>query len=123
MPSAQIPTMATLEALAKPGNAQIANSVKPKAAKQPSKPKQAKSGPNPAKASIPQPSRGGSPRQQIQAAQQPASFKRGGKVKKTAVYKLHKGERVLNPKQTAKAESLGLMSALGDNDADKKIAE
>lgn len=27
------------------------------------------------------------------------SFKKGGKVKKTGVYKLHKGERVMNPKQ------------------------
>lgn len=27
------------------------------------------------------------------------SFKKGGKVKKTGIYKLHKGERVLNVKQ------------------------
>jgi len=40
------------------------------------------------------------------------SYKKGGKVKRTAVYKLHKGERVLNPKQTKKAEKGGLMAAL-----------
>jgi hypothetical protein len=32
---------------------------------------------------------------------QPPSFKKGGKVKKTGVYKLHAGERVLNKKQAA----------------------
>lgn len=39
-------------------------------------------------------------------------FKKGGKVKKTGNYKLHKGERVLNPKQTKKAEKGGLLRAL-----------
>lgn len=33
------------------------------------------------------------------------SFKKGGKVKKTGTYKLHKGERVLNVKQTKKFSS------------------
>lgn len=33
------------------------------------------------------------------------SFKKGGKVKKTGAYKLHKGERVLNPTQTKKFEA------------------
>lgn len=32
------------------------------------------------------------------------SFKKGGKVKKTGVYKLHKGERVLNKEQAQAAE-------------------
>lgn len=40
-------------------------------------------------------------------------FKKGGKVKKTGIYKLHKNERVLNAKQTKKMESGGLMTALG----------
>src|SRR5579859_7800231 len=35
------------------------------------------------------------------------SYKKGGKVKKTGAYKLHKGERVLNPKQTKKFEKKG----------------
>ena len=34
------------------------------------------------------------------------SFKKGGKVKKTGVYNLHKGERVLNVKQTKKLKGL-----------------
>jgi hypothetical protein len=32
------------------------------------------------------------------------SFKKGGKVKKTGIYKLHKGERVLNKEQVQMAE-------------------
>lgn len=32
------------------------------------------------------------------------SFKRGGKIPKTGVYRLHEGERVLNVKQTRKFE-------------------
>ncbi len=42
------------------------------------------------------------------------SFKKGGKVKKTGVYKLHAGEKVLNAKQTKAAEKPGspLMSKL-----------
>lgn len=35
------------------------------------------------------------------------SFKKGGKVKKTGVYKLHAKERVLNAKQTSKVEKAG----------------
>src|SRR5689334_18835515 len=35
------------------------------------------------------------------------SYKKGGKVKKTGLYKLHKGERVLNAKQTKKMAALG----------------
>lgn len=35
------------------------------------------------------------------------SFKKGGKVKKTGIYKLHAKERVLNPKQTKKFEAKG----------------
>lgn len=31
-----------------------------------------------------------------------ASFKKGGKVKKTGIYKLHKGERVLRAKMSLK---------------------
>lgn len=31
-------------------------------------------------------------------------FSKGGKVKKTGIYKLHANERVLNPSQTKKAE-------------------
>jgi hypothetical protein len=40
------------------------------------------------------------------------SFKKGGKVKKTGVYKLHKGERVLNAKQTAKTKAKGGLAAI-----------
>jgi hypothetical protein len=34
------------------------------------------------------------------------SFKKGGKVKKTGIYKLHSKERVLNAKQTKKLDGL-----------------
>ncbi len=34
------------------------------------------------------------------------SFKKGGKVKKTGMYKLHKGERVMNSKQTKGMKAL-----------------
>ena len=48
------------------------------------------------------------------------SYKKGGKVKKTGLYHLHKKERVLNPKQTKKFESKGgLRSLLGGKDTDK----
>ena len=48
------------------------------------------------------------------------SYKKGGKVKKTGLYRLHKKERVLNPKQTKKFEAKGgLRSLLGGKDADK----
>jgi hypothetical protein len=40
------------------------------------------------------------------------SFKKGGKVKKTGIYKLHKGEKVLNAKQTKKAAKKGGMKAI-----------
>ena len=40
------------------------------------------------------------------------SYKKGGKVKKTGLYRLHKKERVLNAKQTAKMESKGGLRAL-----------
>jgi hypothetical protein len=40
------------------------------------------------------------------------SYKKGGKVKKTGLYKLHKKERVLNPKQTAKVEKSGGLRAI-----------
>lgn len=36
-------------------------------------------------------------------------FSKGGSVKKTGIYKVHKGERVLNPKQTKKAEKSSAM--------------
>lgn len=39
-------------------------------------------------------------------------FSKGGKVKKTAVYKLHKNERVLNPKQTKKAEKMSALKSV-----------
>lgn len=35
----------------------------------------------------------------------PGSYKKGGKVKKTGIAKVHKGERVLTKKQTKKYES------------------
>lgn len=35
------------------------------------------------------------------------SYKKGGKVKKTGIYRLHKNERVLNSKDTKKLESKG----------------
>jgi hypothetical protein len=40
------------------------------------------------------------------------SFKKGGKVKKAGVYKLHAKERVLNAKQTAKMEGKGGLAML-----------
>ena len=40
------------------------------------------------------------------------SFKKGGKVKKTGVYKLHAKEQVMNAKQTAKADKMGGMAAV-----------
>lgn len=39
-------------------------------------------------------------------------FSKGGKVKKTAIYKLHKNERVLNPKQTKKAEKMSALKSV-----------
>jgi hypothetical protein len=40
------------------------------------------------------------------------SYKKGGKVKRTGVYKLHAKERVLNAKQTKKFEAKGGLSAV-----------
>jgi hypothetical protein len=40
------------------------------------------------------------------------SYKKGGKVKKTGAYKLHKNERVLNAKQTKKFEAKGGLAAV-----------
>lgn len=40
------------------------------------------------------------------------SFKKGGKVKKTGIYKLHAKERVLNAKQTAKVAKKGGLAAI-----------
>lgn len=40
------------------------------------------------------------------------SFKKGGKVKKTGVYKLHAKEQVMNAKQTAKMKKMGGMAAV-----------
>lgn len=40
------------------------------------------------------------------------SYKKGGKVKKTGVYRLHRGERVLNRKQTAKMDRKGMKAVL-----------
>ncbi len=50
------------------------------------------------------------------------SFKKGGKVKKTGVYKLHKGEEVANAKQTAKMDKKGGLAKMlaGDTDKDGK---
>ena len=39
-------------------------------------------------------------------------FSKGGKVKKTGVYKLHAKERVLNPTQTKKAEKSSAMKSV-----------
>lgn len=39
-------------------------------------------------------------------------FSKGGKVKKTGVYKLHAKERVLNPKQTKKAEKSSALKSV-----------
>ena len=48
------------------------------------------------------------------------SYKKGGKVKKTGVYRLHKGERVLNAKQTKKLAKKGMSAVLaGKKDTDK----
>lgn len=48
------------------------------------------------------------------------SYKKGGKVKKGGIYRLHKGERVLNAKQTKKYDKKKGMSAVlaGKKDAD-----
>jgi hypothetical protein len=50
------------------------------------------------------------------------SYKKGGKVKKAGIYRLHAKERVLNAKQTKKMESKGGLRALlgGDTDKDGK---
>lgn len=40
------------------------------------------------------------------------SYKKGGKVKKTGIYRLHKGERVLNRKQTKRVERKGMKAVL-----------
>jgi len=40
------------------------------------------------------------------------SYKKGGKLKRTGIFKGHKGERVLNVKQTAKVEKSGLLKGL-----------
>lgn len=40
------------------------------------------------------------------------SYKKGGKVKKTGAYKLHKSERVLTVKQTKKLEKKGGLAAV-----------
>lgn len=63
MPSSQVNSVATLESLARPANT-IASNL-PKQAS--SKAKQPKA-PNPLKTSIPQPTRGGSAKQQLKAA-------------------------------------------------------
>lgn len=47
-----------------------------------------------------------------QAPKVQGSYKKGGKVKKTGIYRLHKGERVLNRKQTKKVESKGMKAVL-----------
>ena len=40
------------------------------------------------------------------------SYKKGGKVKKTGIYRLHKNERVMNAKQTKKMDAKGGLRAL-----------
>lgn len=57
-------------------------------------------------------SRPGESRTPMSDAKVMGSFKKGGKVKKTGVYKLHAKERVLNSKQTAKMESKGGIGAV-----------
>jgi hypothetical protein len=47
---------------------------------------------------------------QNQPAAQPNSYKKGGKVRKTGVAKVHKGERVLTKKQTKKFDKKGGLS-------------
>lgn len=41
------------------------------------------------------------------------SFKKGGRVKKTGLYKLHKGEKVMNAKQTKKMDRKGMGALFG----------
>jgi len=41
-------------------------------------------------------------KQLIEFMKHPKGYKKGGKVKKTGIYKLHKGERVLTKKQQKK---------------------
>jgi hypothetical protein len=46
------------------------------------------------------------------------SYKKGGKIKRTGIVKVHKGERVLNPKQTKKFEKMpAAMKVLGGQKA------
>lgn len=53
------------------------------------------------------------PDSELKEMQKPlGSYKKGGKVKKTGVYKLHKGERVLNRKQTKKMAKKGMKAVL-----------
>lgn len=47
------------------------------------------------------------------------SYKKGGKIKKTGVYKLHAKERVLNAKQTKSVEGLAKGLMVKDTDKDK----
>jgi len=48
----------------------------------------------------------GSPSRSFSAiAAGPKSFKKGGKVKKTGIYKLHKGEKVVTAKQAKRPAS------------------
>lgn len=46
------------------------------------------------------------------AAKVIGEFSKGGKVKKTGIYKLHAKERVLNPSQTKKAEKMSGMKSV-----------
>lgn len=104
MPSAQINSLASLEALARPANTITSNL--PKQAM--GRPQRQGGKPDPFKAGIPRPNRGVGKT----SAQTIASFDKGGKVPKTDVYKVHKGERVLNAKQTKKFEKSSMKSVL-----------
>lgn len=55
----------------------------------------------------------GEKRIDVSSYQKPlGSYKKGGKVRKTGIYKLHAKERVLNSKQTAKMEKKGGLAAV-----------
>ena len=85
------------------------NATKPAPAPAPAP---AKASPRP-KGNMPYGSKAGEKRIDTKDMTKPlGSFKKGGKVKKTGAYKLHKGEVVANPKQSKKIAAKGGMKAL-----------
>jgi hypothetical protein len=69
---------------------------------QPTQPQDDASATNKRSYTGPLPDIGGKPRQKIAGSRLSGSYKRGGKVSKTGLAKVHKGERVLTAKQARK---------------------